>query len=108
MGYVYLILEVDKDGSEGHKIGITKNEPTERLRNLQTGNPRSIRVLKLYESSNYIKVEGWLHKKFASQVSETEKEWFVLTNEQVFGFEDICKEADKTISFLKENNPFYK
>lgn len=36
MGYVYLLLETDKDGNERHKIGITKNWPEKRVKQLQT------------------------------------------------------------------------
>lgn len=36
MGYVYLILEVDKNGDERHKIGISKNDPNKRNKQLQT------------------------------------------------------------------------
>jgi hypothetical protein len=30
-----------------------------------------------------------------------------LTDEQVISFIDDCKEADKSISFLLKNNPFF-
>ena len=108
MGYVYLLLEIDKDGNERHKIGITKNHPTKRKSQLQTGNSNKISVLTFYESKNYLKVEKWLHNKFSNQRTEAKNEWFNLTNEQVMNFPSICTEADKTITFLKENNPFFK
>ena len=49
MGYVYLILEIDKNGEETYKIGITKNDPIKRQKNLQTGNPNKIQVLNFYD-----------------------------------------------------------
>jgi hypothetical protein len=36
MGYVYLLFCVGIDGSEGYKIGITKNNPNKRVKQLQT------------------------------------------------------------------------
>ena len=36
MGYVYLLLQTDIDGHESHKIGITKNDPELRVKQLQT------------------------------------------------------------------------
>jgi len=108
MGYVYLLLEIDKDGNERHKIGITKNHPTKRKSQLQTGNSNKISVLNFYESINYLKVEKWLHNKYSTQRTESKNEWFNLTNEQVMNFHSICADADKTITFLKENNPFFK
>jgi hypothetical protein len=106
MGCVYLILEIS-DNSERHKIGTSKRDVLKRLKELQTGNSNIVRVLNYYESPNYKKIERLLHKKFGNQKTETDNEWFTLTNEQVIGFNSICKEADKTISFLIKNNPFY-
>lgn len=105
MGFVYLLLEVDKDGNERHKIGITKNDPELRVKQLQTGNPAKISVLTFYESINYLKVERWMHKRYSDK-TEADNEWRNLTNEQVTSFLLECKKADETISFLKENNPY--
>ena len=107
MGYVYLILEVDKHGCEAYKIGISKNDPKIRLKTLQTGNSDKIDVLKVYESPNYLKVERWLHRQYSNK-TEGGTEWRTLTDEQVISFLDDCKKADDTISFMKANNPFYK
>lgn len=108
MGYVYLLLEVDKHGDETFKIGVTKNDPSDRNSGLQTGNPDKIRVLNQYESVNYLKVEKWLHRKFVSKQTLAGNEWFNLTNEDVMSFLTECKKADETISFLKNNNHFCK
>ena len=35
MGYVYLFLEIDSAGQETYKIGITKNDPNKRIKQLQ-------------------------------------------------------------------------
>ena len=107
MGYVYLILEIDKNGEETYKIGITKNDPIKRQKNLQTGNPNKIQVLNFYESSNYLKVERWLHKQYNIK-TEADNEWRSLTNEQVMSFLDDCKKADSVITTLLKENPFYK
>jgi len=93
-GYVYLIVEGDQYGEEKYKIGITKNSPQERLRKLKTGNSNELDVLKVYRSRNY--------KKILS-----ENEFFYLTNEQVLGFIDSCKEAENIVDALRDN-PFYK
>ncbi len=108
MGYVYLLLEVDKYGDETYKIGITKNDPSKRKSGLQTGNPDKIHVLKYYESDNYKKVERWLHRKYNGAKTEAENEWRNLTTEEVETFLDDCKSADETIQFMIDNNPFFK
>lgn len=107
MGYVYLILEVDKHGDEHHKIGITKNHPTKRQSELQTGNSNKISVLNFYESVNYKKVEQMLHNKFANFKTDSNNEWFTLSDNDVLSFKYTCKKVDVIINSLKEN-PFYK
>lgn len=106
-GYVYLILQVDSEGNELHKIGISKNHPDARVKQLQTGNPNQIRLLNFYESKNYKKVEQWIHSKYSQNKTLADNEWFLLTNEQVISFTDDCKKADETICFLQENNHFF-
>jgi hypothetical protein len=107
MGYVYLILEANSHGEELYKIGITKNDPNLRVKQLKTGNPNQVSLLKYYESKNYKKVEQWMHRKYSNSKTLANNEWFVLTDEQIFSFVDDCEEADRNISFLLENNPFF-
>jgi hypothetical protein len=107
MGYVYLLLQIDSDGLESHKIGITKNDPNKRVKQLATGNAFTIRLLRQYESENYLKVERWMHRKHFATKTEAKNEWRTLPAEAVFSFLDDCKEADDTIKFLKENNSLY-
>lgn len=107
MGYVYLMLQIDFEGTESYKIGITKNDPILRCKQLQTGNPNKISVHRMYESKNYLKVEQWLHRKYQTR-TEAKNEWRTLTNEQVFSFLNDCKEADDNIQFLLDNNSLYK
>jgi|APCry1669192269_1035402.scaffolds.fasta_scaffold12502_3 hypothetical protein len=108
MGYVYLLLETDKDGNERHKIGFTKNHPEKRVKQLKTGNSNIISLLNFYQSTNYKRIEHWLHGDFANQKTQADNEWFMLTNEDVIGFIDKCKKIDETITLLLEHNPFYR
>lgn len=107
MGCVYLLLSINPDGLETHKIGVTKRDIKIRLSELQTGNPNKIILLKQYESKNYLKVEQWLHRKYQTK-TEAKNEWRILTNEQIFSFIDDCKTADDNIQFLLENNSLFK
>lgn len=107
MGYVYLLLQIDFDGNESYKIGVTKRDIDVRISELQTGNPNKISLHRKYESPNYLKVENWLHRKYQTK-TEAKNEWRTLTNEQVFSFHDDCQAADDNIKFLLKNNSFYK
>ncbi len=107
MGYVYLLMTVDDLGNETYKIGVTKRNIETRICELQTGNSRKLTLLKSYESDNYLKVEGWLHKKYHTK-TEAENEWRSLTNEEIMSFQENCNKADEIIKFMLANNPFYK
>jgi hypothetical protein len=107
MGYVYLLLQVDFEGIESYKIGVTKRDVKIRISELQTGNPNKITLHKIYESKNYLKIEQWLHRKYQT-TTEAKNEWRTLTDEQVFSFLNDCKEAEDNIQFLLENNSFFK
>jgi hypothetical protein len=48
-----------------------------------------------------------LHRKYATQKTLSENEFFYLTDEQVLGFIDSCKEAENIVDALRDN-PFYK
>lgn len=101
-------MELDKDGNERHKIGITRKSVDKRVKQLQTGNSNKIQCLHSFQTEHFFKVEGWLHKKYNVQKTETKNEWFTLTNEQVASFIDDCIEIEKKVVYLLENNPFYK
>ena len=107
MGYVYLLLSISDDGVESHKIGVTKRDPKIRIKELGTGNPNKISLLRSYETKNYLKVEHWLHRKYQTK-TEAKNEWRTLTDEQVFSFHDDCKTADDNIQFLLDNNSFFE
>lgn len=103
-GYIYLLAEW---GNElRYKIGITKNDVEKRLKQLKTGNSNDIKIIHTYQSTNYKKIEGILHRRF-NPVREN-GEWFTLTDEEVGSFLNECKKADETIDFLIKNNTFYK
>ncbi len=108
LGYVYLIVESDQNGNEKYKIGMTKKSPDERVKKLRTGNSNQLFVIRKYESYNYKKIEKWLHRKYSGQRTISMNEFFHLTNDQVANFIDDCKEIDKIISYMVENNPYFK
>jgi hypothetical protein len=106
MGYLYLLLEINQHGEESHKIGISKNEPNKRLKQLQTGNSNEIRILNQYESINYKKIEKILHAKYKLKQTLSKNEWFKLSDNDVFTFLEECKKADHIVSLLSDN-PFF-
>lgn len=54
IGYVYLLLQIDTDGHESHKIGITKNDPELRVKQLQTFSQIDIFIIKKTHEKLYL------------------------------------------------------
>ena len=102
-----MLLSVSPIGEEAHKIGITTSTVEKRVKQLQTGNPNKISILRSYKTKNYRKVEQWLHRRFKA-FTESQNEWRKLSDEDVFNFIEICEEADEIIKFLLDSNDFYK
>jgi Meiotically up-regulated gene 113 len=79
-GYVYLIVEDRPGGAlEFGKIGYSTN-PRKRVAELQTGNPRTLRLL--YMKPGTEAEERRIHQKYIKQ--NVLQEWFRLTRELIF------------------------
>lgn len=106
-GFVYLLLAVDEQGLETHKIGISSHDPELRVKQLQTGNSGRISVLNSYQTHNYKTVERLLHARFDNYRTTAQNEWFKLSDVIVFNFLEECRKAEEIVDMLKEN-PFFK
>jgi hypothetical protein len=105
MGYVYLLMSTDSDGlKELFKIGITKSSIEKRIKSLTTGNPNKIILLNSYNSKNYKEIEKWLHTKYSLSKTQSDNEWFFLTDEQVINFIDTCEKIESTIKLIKSTS----
>lgn len=102
MGKVYLL---NAWGTDRYKIGITKGDIDKRIKQLQTGCPDEIILTNSYETENYRKLEGWMHRKLNSK--RVEGEWFELEDSDVFSFIEECKKGDEIITLLLNDNPFF-
>ncbi len=83
-GYLYIM----GGGEDIYKIGISKNHPRYRVKQLQTGNPNIITLVKFYRRKDYQELETRLHRRFHKQ--RVSGEWFNVK------LEDIIKEIEGT------------
>ncbi len=105
MGLVYLLCELSD--VERYKIGVTKRDVEQRIKEHTTGNSNPIHLVNKYESDVYNKIESWLHRKYANyKTIDGGTEWFNLPDEDVLNFTKTCEEVEATIRSLMENNPF--
>jgi len=94
MRSVYLIR-----GDDGkYKIGIAKN-PSQRIKQLQTGNSDKLQLIETYQSENAFKIETTLHNQYAHV--RNEGEWFDLSISEEIIFIEKCKQIDDTITSLR-------
>lgn len=103
-GYIYLLEEMGDHLR--YKIGFTKNDPKLRLKPIKTGNSNPVKLLKSFKSKHYIKIERIIHRKLSMERKNLE--WFELNDDQVFKFEEYCREAHELVEFLLKENEFYE
>jgi len=101
-GYIYLLW----DGEDAYKIGATKNHPSERIKNLNSGNPNKIVLIDYFECEKYFKVEKMLHKKYSQNKTDGNNEWRYLSREQVYSFKSDCEILCDTLTYIYNNNEF--
>ena len=103
MGYVYLIYD---ESNNVYKIGVTRNNDSNRIKKLQTGNATELRVVVMYKCEYPFRLETMLHKKFNNV--RVKNEWFNLTDTDVINFKDTCDQLNQTILLLRNNPHFAK
>lgn len=102
MGYVYLIEDID---NMTYKIGVTKKNPTIRLKELQTGNSTKLNIKSIYEYEYPYRLESMLHHYYKKYCELNE--WFSIPDDILKKFNDTCEMYDDIIHSLKDN-PFFK
>lgn len=100
-GYIYLIENTE---TLEYKIGITRNDPEKRLKQLQTGSAAILDLKAWFHTKYPYRLESILHKNYAP--SHVHGEWYALTSEQVENFLVVCTKNDQAIISLLEN-PFF-
>lgn len=101
-GFVYLIGELDNKNN--YKIGFTKKDVNERIKELQTGSSEELYLHSSFKSSYPNKLEKMLHRHF--QENKKINEWFVLNEEQTKDFIKTCEKYETVIKDLSDN-PFF-
>lgn len=102
MGKVYLIA--NEEWTQ-FKIGVSTKELDKRLKSLKTGNGSEIFLVNSFETKHHLKVEKWLHNKYAYK--RLIGEWFALSDEEITNFISDCQKAHSTFQYLLDSgNPF--
>lgn len=103
MGYIYLI---EDNNNHTYKIGVTRNNNSNRLKKLQTGNSTKLKPLYTYQTDYPFRLESMLHKKFSEY--KILNEWYELPTTIVDDFIKYCEQLNSIIISLKDNHFFSK
>jgi len=93
--YVYLISDIN---TYTYKIGISKN-PEKRIKSLQTGNEKLLKIIHKVPCENYNEVETALHNQY--KFLKINGEWFELSKNDVEKFPESCKKIDENFKIIK-------
>lgn len=103
---VYLISSELNDTTL-YKIGITKREVKDRLKELKTGNAAKLDIVNVFESKWATKIESNLHTYFNRKKIDGSKEWFNLEEADVEEFLDRCQSIHNNLELISNNNTWY-
>ena len=102
-GFVYLIGEMDN--KDIYKIGVTKKNIENRIKELQTGSSNELYIRHYFKTSYPYKLEKMLHRYFSHK--NKINEWFTLSESQARDFPQICEKYENILKSLQDN-PFFK
>ena len=98
-GYIYL-LENKIGNEKTYKIGYTKNLD-KRLKQLETGNPGEMNIIKNFKTNCGYILEFSIHRFYNK--NKIKNEWFNLSEEQVNNFILQCEISENNIEMIKDN-----
>ena len=105
MGYVYLIRNLENNT---YKIGVTKNDPQKRVKQLQTGCSSNLDLLYSFETTYPYRLEKMLHTKF--MLHKVEGEWYKqnrqpqISNNVVITVQDLINKYNKEVENSNHSN----
>lgn len=102
---IYLISSA-QDGGRVYKIGYTRREVHERVRELKTGNSSDMVVESFFVSRWARKIEKALHRHF--RTSRISGEWFGLAQHQVADFLRICQITHDGLEMVEMHNTYIR
>ena len=100
MKKVYLISTIED--KRRYKIGYTRRDVNQRLREFKTGNSIELEILNVFNSKWGSKIEANLKRKYESK--RIDGEWFFLTQEEVDSFNNQCQDIHNIFELLNNNN----
>jgi len=103
--FVYLISSTIEDDI-CYKIGYTKRNPLQRIKEMKTGNASELELIDQFKSKWGTQIESNLHKFFKDK--KISGEWFRLSDYDVSKFKIMCEQTHNNFEIISENNTWFQ
>jgi Meiotically up-regulated gene 113 len=100
---VYLVSS-GVNGQKLYKIGYTRRDVWDRIREFKTGNASQFEIVDVYNSKWGTKIERHLHTFY--KVHKVDGEWFNLTIDQLKDFRRICEISHNNFELVDKYNTY--
>ncbi len=103
---MYKVYLISSGSSEKqYKIGYTRRNVEQRIKEFKTGNSNEFSIIEVFESKWGTKIEAFFHKKYRSK--KINGEWFFLNEEEVKNFGKDCKNQHDIFELITSSNSWY-
>lgn len=102
--YNVYIISSEINGKKLYKIGYTRRNILERIKEFKTGNASNFEIVDSYRSKWGTKIEKTLH--FYFKKNKINGEWFDLTQGQLSNFKKICESTHNNFELLDKYNTY--
>lgn len=101
------VISADYNGEVCYKIGVTKKDVNERIKQFKTGNCSNFNIEYVFRKDSCIfTIEKRLHKLFMNK--QIDGEWFLLNFEDLEKIPSICEKYYNIYKSMNETNMYMK
>lgn len=97
---VYLICS-ETNSDSVYKVGFTKREVCDRIKEMKTGNAGSIYIVNVFRSKYGTKIEAFLKRKYKPY--NVSGEWFNLPENEIAQFMENCQIVHDSFQIIENN-----
>jgi len=102
---IYLISAELVPNQVFYKIGYTKRDVNERIKEFKTGNCSNFEIIYTYTPNDFVvTIEKSLHKHFKDK--KIDGEWFKLDKDDILDFPRLCDHFYNLYNDLQYNNTY--
>lgn len=102
--YSVYLISAEINGEKCYKIGYTKRNVEDRIREFKTGNASEFEIVDSFQSEWGTRIETLLHRYYKSK--KVNGEWFNLNEQDVSEFKDYCQRTHNNFITMVSSNTY--